>query len=117
MNIYHFTLDRFLSLKSTYQEAIWAEVSLNKTDTLLVVCIYRSPGSSEDNNQKFNDMIIEAKNHNRTHFMLFGDFNSYPNSVSGDAYETGSGNDAESKCCECIRDEGLSIMYPYPQEE
>ena len=59
----------FLSLKSTFQEAIWAEVPINKNDTLLVGCIYRSPGSSEENNQKLNDMIIEAKNHHHTHFM------------------------------------------------
>ena len=26
----------FLSIKSTYQEAMWVEVSLNKNDTLLV---------------------------------------------------------------------------------
>ena len=97
----------FLSLKSTLQEAIWAEVSLNKNDTLLVGCIYRSPGSSEENNQTLNDMIIEAKNNHHTHFMLLGDFN-YPNIVWDDAYATGSGNAAESNFCECLRDEGIS---------
>ena len=89
----------FLSIKSTYQEAIWVEVSLNKNDTLLVGCIYRSPGSSEENNKKLNDMIIEAKNHHHTHFMLLGDFN-YPNIVWEDTYATGSGNAAESNFCE-----------------
>ena len=103
----------FLSIKSTYQEAIWVEVSLNKNDTLLVGCIYRSPGSSEENNQKLNDMIIEAKNHHHTHFMLLGDFN-YPNIVWEDTYATGSGNAAESNFCECLRDEGLSQHITLP---
>ena len=96
----------FLSLQSTYQEAIWVEVSLNKNDTLLVGCIYRNPGSSDENNQKLNDIIIEAKNHHHTHFMLLGDFN-YPNIVWDDACATGSGNAAESKFCDCLTDEGL----------
>ena len=103
----------FLSIKSTYQEAIWVEVSLNKNDTLLVGCIYRSPGSSEENNQKLNDMIIEAKNHHHTHFMLLGDFN-YPNIVWEDTYATGSGNAAENNFCECLRDEGLSQHITLP---
>ena len=103
----------FLSIKSTYQEAIWVEVSLNKNDTLLVGCIYRSPGSSEENNKKLNDMIIEAKNHHHTHFMLLGDFN-YPNIVWEDTYATGSGNAAESNFCECLRDEGLSQHITLP---
>ena len=96
----------FLSLQSTYQEAIWVEVSLNKNDTLLVGCIYRSPGSSDENNQKLNDIIIEPNNHHHTHFMLLGDFN-YPNIIWDDACATGSGNAAESKFCDCLRDEGL----------
>ena len=86
----------YLALQSTYQKAIWVEVSLNKNDTLLVGCIYRSPGSSDENNQKLNDIISEAKNHHHTHFMLLGDFN-YPNIVWDDACATGSGNAAESK--------------------
>ena len=95
-----------ITLTSTYQEAIWVEVLLNKNDTLLVGCIYRSPGSSDENNQKLNDIIIDAKNHHHTHFMLLGDFN-YPNIVWDDACATGSGNAAESKFCDCLRDEGL----------
>ena len=33
-------------------------------------CIYRSPGSSEENNQTLNDIIIEAKNHLHAHLFL-----------------------------------------------
>ena len=38
--------------------------------------------------------------------MLLGDFN-YPNIVWDDACATGSGNAAERKFCDCLRDEGL----------
>ena len=58
-------------------------------------------------------MIIEAKNHHHTHFMLLGDFN-YPNIVWEDKYATGSGNAAESNFCECLRDEGLSQHITLP---
>ena len=61
---------------------------------------------SDENNKKLNDTIIEAKNHHHTHFMLLGDFN-YPNIVWDDACATGSGNAAEGKFCDCIRDERL----------
>ena len=84
MYINRFTLHLSLSLKSTYQEAIWVEVSLNKNDTLLVRCIYRSPVSSDENNQKLNGIINEAKHQHHTHFMLLGDF-IYPNIVWDDA--------------------------------
>ena len=53
-----------------------------------------------------NDIISEPKNHHHTNFMLLGDFN-YPKIVWDDACRTGSGHAAESKCCDCIRDEGI----------
>ena len=60
---------------------------------------YRSPGSSDENNHKLSDMIIEAKKNHHTHLMLLGDFN-YPTIAWDDAYATGSGNAAESNLCE-----------------
>ena len=68
-------------------------------DTLLVGCIYRSSGSSNEIKKKLNDIIIEDKNYHHTHFMLWGDFN-YPNIVWGDVCATGSACAAESTFCE-----------------
>ena len=37
---------------SDFSESVWCEISLRDTDKLLVGCIYRSPSSSKDNNNK-----------------------------------------------------------------
>ena len=67
-----------ITLNTQFQESVWAEIPLNSKDAMLVGVIYRSPGSSEANNDKLNQTIIEAVGLNHSHFLLMGDFN-YPN--------------------------------------
>ena len=50
----------FLSLESNFQELIWVEIKLNKKDTLLTGCVYKSPGSSGTNNEQLNELISEV---------------------------------------------------------
>ena len=45
-------------------------------DTLLYACVYRSPNSTNENNQKLIDNIVEAK-YNYNEIILIDDFN-YP---------------------------------------
>ena len=55
-------------MNTQFQESVWAEIPLNSDDTMLVGVIYRSPGSSEANNEKLNQAITEAVGLNHSHF-------------------------------------------------
>ena len=83
---------------------MWAEIPLNRKDAMLVGVIYRSHGSSEANNDKLNQTIIEAVGLNHSHFLLMGNFN-YPN-IKWDSESTES-NTVEDKFIENIRDNFL----------
>ena len=91
-------------MNTQFQESVWAEIPLNSDDTMLVGVIYRSPGSSEANNEKLNQTITEAVGLNHSHFLLMGDFN-YPN-IKWDSESTES-NTVEDKFIENIRDNFL----------
>ena len=62
---------------SGFSESVWCEVSLRGTDKLLVGCIYRSPSSSKDNNNKLKHLISKARDLRNSHYLIMGDFN-YP---------------------------------------
>ena len=66
-----------LALNSDFQESVWAEIRLNKNDSLLVGVVYRSPGSTDQNNLYLNGLITEAVQSKHSHFLLLCDFN-YP---------------------------------------
>ena len=94
-----------MDTNSEYQESVWAEVSLNNNDMLLVGCVYRSPGSSGTNNDKLNSLINEAVNYKHTHFLMLGDFN-YPN-IDWDVCNTNSDNGPDFNFIQCLRDNAL----------
>ena len=77
-----------LALNSDFQESVWVEIRLNKNDSLLVGVIYRSPGSTDQNNLYLNGLITEAVQSKNSHFLLLGDFN-YP-SINWEACSTDS---------------------------
>ena len=85
-------------MNTQFQESVWAEIPLNSDDTMLGV-IYRSPGSSEANNEKLNQTVTKAVGLNHSHFLLMGDFN-YPN-IKWDSESTES-NTVEDKFIENI---------------
>ena len=66
-----------LALNEDFQESVWAEIQLNKNDSLLVGVAYRSPGSTDQNSLCLNGLITEAVQSTHSHFLLLGDFN-YP---------------------------------------
>ena len=68
----------FLTLESNFQESIWVEIKLNKKDTLLKGCVYKSLCSSGTNNDQLNELISEVMCYKHSHLLLLGDF-SYPN--------------------------------------
>lgn len=62
-------------LDTNYEESVWAKCKLNKTDKLLIGVIYRSPNSSEENNERLNDSFRKLSNTDYSHILIMGDFN------------------------------------------
>ena len=56
---------------------MWCRLKLDKGDSLLIGCVYRSPSSSVENCINMNNAIYEAVNLKDTHLLIIGDFN-YP---------------------------------------
>ena len=57
----------FVSLGTNFQESIWVEITLNKTDTFLIGCVYKRPDSSGTNNEQLNELISEVMRYINTH--------------------------------------------------
>ena len=51
-----------LELDTQFQDSVWCKIKLKKADNLLLGCIYRSPNSQEDNNEKLFKLIKQACN-------------------------------------------------------
>ena len=54
-----------------FESAVWRIITLNKRDKLLVGCIYKNMGSTEQNSL----MNKAVKKHGIYHLLIFGDFN------------------------------------------
>lgn len=61
-----------------FQESLWIKIKLQDRHTLLFGCIYRSPNSTQENNQHLNELIKNLNEENFTHLLICGDFN-FPN--------------------------------------
>ena len=55
-------------------ESVWVEIPHRDGEKLLVAAMYRSPSSSTENDARLNQSIVEHSQ-NRTHVLIFGDFN------------------------------------------
>jgi len=65
-----------LELKCVSSEtAVWSEIKLNGHDNLIVGVVYRSPSSTDDENEQFINMITSIVNMRSSHLMIMGDFN------------------------------------------
>lgn len=58
-----------------FKEAVWLEIPLNNHDNLLLGCIYRSPNSTPENNDKLNHLIGSLDTNRFSHILILGDFN------------------------------------------
>ena len=56
-----------------FSESVWCEVRLQGSDHILVGGIYRSPNSTEANNEALNSFIKQCKK--PSHVLINGDFN------------------------------------------
>ncbi len=64
------------NVNTSFTESIWCEVPLLREDRLLIGCIYRSPNSTQDNNDNMNSALADVTR-NKSHVLVLGDFN-YP---------------------------------------
>ena len=62
---------------SDTEETSWCEVNLEKSDRMIIGCIYRSPNSSSENGNQLNRLIKYMSDKNPSHLLIMGDFN-YP---------------------------------------
>ena len=62
-----------------FSESLWIEIKETVTKKTLVGCIYRSPNSTEENNEKLHQFISTLGNqtNKNTSLVLMGDYN-YP---------------------------------------
>lgn len=102
-------LAREITFDVNYQESLWIEVTLEKGDTLLMGCMYRSPNSESINNQHLNKLIREVTGHGATHILITGDFN-YPRINWENWTTTGEEHGDEFRFVETLRDE---YMYQH----
>ena len=58
-----------------FEELVWAEVRLKDKGKLLLGCIYHSPNTDEENNNKLLEMLEVVQLLRPTHLLLVGDFN------------------------------------------
>ena len=90
-------------LNNDFQECIWCNIKLTGSDNLMIGCVYRSPSSNSDNNQKLLEMFLNVKDLNPSHLLIMGDFNlkeidwNINNSRSTEVH-------IASQFLECVRD-------------
>ena len=60
---------------TVYSDHVWMLIEPRQQEKVLLGCVYRSPNSSETNNEKLNDIINQAGKVTGTHLIIVGDFN------------------------------------------
>ena len=67
-----------LKLETTtpnFEEAIYIEIKLNNTETLLCACLYRRGECSDENNAALLNSLYKICNGSYTHVLIMGDLN------------------------------------------
>ena len=101
-----------ISIKHDFKEFVCVKINLRNNDKLLICCIYKSPSSTEENNDLLNELLVNISNleESFSHVLLTGDYN-FP-SVD---WESWSAKDKVSlNFLECIRDCFFHQMVDQP---
>ena len=64
-----------VKIESNYEEYLALTMNLEKGEKLLVMAIYRSPNSSDDNNEQLIKLLDNINQTGYTHQVILGDFN------------------------------------------
>ena len=93
-------------LDKEFQESVWCVIRLKDNDNLLIGCIYRSPNSSQENNDCLLHLIRAVCGRRSSHLLIMGDFKY--SEVDWVSY-TSSANESHgsSKLIDCLQDNFL----------
>ena len=58
-----------------FESCCWCEIKLSNNEILLTGVCYRSPNSSDENNERFYDYLKIMDTNKYSHILMFGDFN------------------------------------------
>ena len=64
-----------IELTTRFNDHIWMKLRMNNNCDILIGCIYRSPNSSNENNEALLNLLQEACNINTLQKIIVGDFN------------------------------------------
>ena len=68
-------LAKLVTLDTDFNESIWCKIHLDKTDQMLLGCIYRSPNSTTANSEQLTTLINKLHKEKYSHLLVVGDFN------------------------------------------
>ena len=71
--------------KQHSDDSVWVRIRMQGNDTRFIGCVYRSPNSAPDMNNRLLNEIKEISNLRPTHLLLMGDFN-FPKAEWSDSY-------------------------------
>ena len=84
-------------------DVVWIEMSLQRTDRLLLGCVYRSPNSSLEEDCYLAEELTEACKRSFSHFLITGDFN-HPEINWDTCSPSQNMHHKASRFLECIKD-------------
>ena len=84
-------------------ESVWSKILSNKTSTLLLGCVYRSPNSSLENSEHWTTLLKKVSQEKYSHLLVMGDFNYRKINWTDSSTNVGE-NHCSSLFLECIRD-------------
>jgi hypothetical protein len=98
----------------TSEESTWIEIKLKGKDKLLLGCVYRSPNSTAENNDRLLEDIRKISlGTSFSHILICGDFN-LPEINWSDTSTLGGPNSLPYRFIECIRDSFLTQHVKIP---
>ena len=66
-----------MNWSNRFEESIWVGIKLRGGDKLFIGCVYHSPNSNSENNEKFWSLISELTDKKPSHLLIAGGCN-YP---------------------------------------
>ena len=92
-----------IDISNDFQEAIFISIKVNNAESLIAGCVYRSPNSTELNNDNLNELINAMSSNCKQQLIIMGDYN-FP-LINWNSYSTLSGYmSKEAKFLETVRD-------------
>ena len=93
-----------VEITTAHKDNIWLDINMIGNDKLLIGCVYRSPNSSQEDNNHLRELITKVTNMKYSHLLIMGDFN-FPG-INWATWSTRSQNedDEEYQFLESLRD-------------